>query len=109
MNSVIFIISKLQMHKGAVLELLLKISVPLLFKIPFDNWKKWLVSELKLFKSNCQSLKEVVPLDWKKQVGQNVESVVIWVEVLRRFEDAGKNRWTRVDFSLVMVAIDLGL
>ncbi|GFU22168.1 hypothetical protein TNCV_2060461 [Trichonephila clavipes] len=37
------------------------------------------------------------------------ESLVIWVEATRLLEDAGKNGWTKADFSFMMVAVDLGL
>ncbi|GFV05277.1 hypothetical protein TNCV_224901 [Trichonephila clavipes] len=47
-----------------------------------------------LITSNCQSLKEVVPFDRKRQVGQIEESLVIWVEEMRPLEDAGRNGWT---------------
>ncbi|GFS87936.1 hypothetical protein TNCV_3426861 [Trichonephila clavipes] len=34
------------------------------------------------------------------------KSLVIWVEAMRLLEDAGKNWWTMVDFSVVMIAVD---
>ena len=41
--------------------------------------------------SNCQSLKEVIS-----------------VEAILRLEDVGKNGWTVADFSVIMLAVDLG-
>ncbi|GFV19798.1 hypothetical protein TNCV_480241 [Trichonephila clavipes] len=57
--------------------------------------------------SNCQSLKEVVSLNEKRQVGQTGETLVIWVEAMRPLEDGGKNGCKIPDFSLMMVAVDL--
>ncbi|GFU14061.1 hypothetical protein TNCV_2536151 [Trichonephila clavipes] len=37
--------------------------------------------------SNCQSLKEVVPLNGKREVGEIGESLVIWVEAMRQLEN----------------------
>ncbi|GFX54739.1 hypothetical protein TNCV_2822601 [Trichonephila clavipes] len=39
--------------------------------------------------------------------GQIGESLVIWVEVMRPLEDAGKNGWTMADFSIMMRRIPL--
>ncbi|GFS60873.1 hypothetical protein TNCV_2002311 [Trichonephila clavipes] len=36
------------------------------------------------------------------------ESLVMWVEAMRPLEDASKNRWTMTDFSVMMVAVDIG-
>ncbi|GFV91268.1 hypothetical protein TNCV_897871 [Trichonephila clavipes] len=44
-----------------------------------------------------------------KEAGLKIgKSLVIWVEVMRPLEDAGKNGWTVADFSVMMVAVDLG-
>ncbi|GFX79538.1 uncharacterized protein TNCV_825271 [Trichonephila clavipes] len=40
--------------------------------------------------------------------GQIGESLVMWVEEMRPLEDAGKNGWTVADFSVMIVAVDLG-
>ncbi|GFU47912.1 hypothetical protein TNCV_4967221 [Trichonephila clavipes] len=56
-----------------------------------------------------QSLKEVVLLDRNKQVEQIGESLVMWVVAMRPLEDAGKDGWTMEDFSVVTVAVELGL
>ncbi|GFY14564.1 hypothetical protein TNCV_4827681 [Trichonephila clavipes] len=58
--------------------------------------------------STCQSLKDVVSLELKSQVGQIEESLVIWVEAMWSLEDADKNGWTVADFSVIMVTDDLG-
>ncbi|GFT39341.1 hypothetical protein TNCV_2422511 [Trichonephila clavipes] len=47
-------------------------------------------------------------IELKGEVGQIGESLVICFEVNRPIEDAGKNEWTVVDFSVTMVAVDLG-
>ncbi|GFY19375.1 hypothetical protein TNCV_4127621 [Trichonephila clavipes] len=75
----------------------------------FEQLKKCLAAGFELITSNCQSLKEVVSLDRKRNVGQIGESLVIRVEVMQPFEDAGKNGWTVADFSVMMIAVDLGL
>ncbi|GFU10167.1 hypothetical protein TNCV_3449501 [Trichonephila clavipes] len=38
----------------------------------------------------------------------NRSSLVISVEAMRPLEDAGKNGWAMADFSVMMVAVDLG-
>ncbi|GFU73900.1 hypothetical protein TNCV_555281 [Trichonephila clavipes] len=44
-----------------------------------------------------------------KEAGWQIgESLVMWVEAMRPLEDAGKNEWTMADFSVMMVAVDLG-
>ena len=60
-------------------------------QITFQQLKKCLASGFVLITSNFQSLIEVVSLHWKRPVGQIGESLVIWVETMRRFEDAGKD------------------
>ncbi|GFU93163.1 transposable element Tc1 transposase [Trichonephila clavipes] len=44
----------------------------------------------------------------KEGVGQIGESLVLWVKAMRLLEDDGKNEWTRADFSVMMIADDLG-
>ncbi|GFT16791.1 hypothetical protein TNCV_1333961 [Trichonephila clavipes] len=44
----------------------------------------------------------------KKQAGQIEESLVIWGESMRPSDDDGKSEWTVADFSIMMVAFDLG-
>ena len=60
-------------------------------QVTFQQLKKCLAAGFVLITSNFQSLTEVVSLDWKRPVGQIGESLVIWVEAMRRFEDAGKD------------------
>ncbi|GFY10066.1 hypothetical protein TNCV_1946111 [Trichonephila clavipes] len=69
---------------------------------------KCLAALLELIKSSCQSLKQVASLDGKMQAGQIGDSLVIWVEAMQPLEDAGKNRRTVTDFSVMMVEVDLG-
>ncbi|GFV39452.1 hypothetical protein TNCV_1231511 [Trichonephila clavipes] len=44
----------------------------------------------------------------KKEVGKIGESLAIWIKAMRPLEDAGKHGWTVADFSVMMVAVDLG-
>ncbi|GFT64979.1 hypothetical protein TNCV_3614931 [Trichonephila clavipes] len=53
-------------------------------------------------------VKEVISLNWKRQIGKIEESLVIWVEAMRQSEDAGKNGWKMVDFRVMMLAVDPG-
>ncbi|GFW32707.1 transposable element Tcb2 transposase [Trichonephila clavipes] len=55
-------------------------------------------SGFELITSNSPSLKEFVILDKTRQVGQIGEPLVIRVKAIQPLEDAGKNRWTIVDF-----------
>ncbi|GFV43778.1 hypothetical protein TNCV_4609361 [Trichonephila clavipes] len=64
--------------------------------------------------SNCQSLKEIVSFaqpayfSSTRQVGQMGESLVMCVEAKQPLEEAGKNGWKMADFSVMMIAVDLG-
>ncbi|GFW31277.1 hypothetical protein TNCV_2578581 [Trichonephila clavipes] len=46
-------------------------------------------------------------MELNRQVRQIGESLVIWVEAMQPFEDAGQNGWTMTDFSVMRVAVDL--
>ncbi|GFS59981.1 transposable element Tc1 transposase [Trichonephila clavipes] len=83
---------------------MVKISVALRFRIPFNDC---LAAGFELITSICQSLKGVVSLDWKRQVGQIGESLAIWVEAMRLLEDAGKNGWTVADFNIMLWCLAL--
>ncbi|GFW43921.1 hypothetical protein TNCV_231601 [Trichonephila clavipes] len=80
-------------------------SKEVLRKDTFQRLKKCFAAGFELIKSNCQSLKKIVSFEWKRQVGQIGESLIIWGQ--RTLEDAGKNGWTTADFSIVVVAADL--
>ncbi|GFY02730.1 hypothetical protein TNCV_3506101 [Trichonephila clavipes] len=59
--------------------------------------------------SNCQSLKEVVSLDPKEASWTNRRITRhLSRSDERPLEDSGKNGWTMADFSVMMVAVDLG-
>ncbi|GFS48162.1 transposable element Tc1 transposase [Trichonephila clavipes] len=73
----------------------------------FQRLKKCFAAGFELITNNCESLKEVVSLDSKKQVGQIGESLVKWGEAMRPSEDADTNGCIVADFS-VMVVVDIG-
>ncbi|GFS94093.1 hypothetical protein TNCV_3785781 [Trichonephila clavipes] len=61
--------------------------------------KKCFAEGFELITSNCHSLKKVVSLNRKRQVGQIGETLVIWVEAMRPLEEAGKNGCKMADDS----------
>lgn len=54
-------------------------------------------------------LKEVVPLDWKRKNGQIEESLNIWVEAIRRLQNAGKCVATITYLIIRMAVVDLDI
>ncbi|GFT67463.1 hypothetical protein TNCV_2360731 [Trichonephila clavipes] len=65
----------------------------------FQRLKKCLTAGFELITSNCHSLKEA---GWANRI----IVFVMWVEAIRPLGEAGKNEWTMVDLSVMMVAVD---
>ncbi|GFX94185.1 hypothetical protein TNCV_4292301 [Trichonephila clavipes] len=86
-----------------------KFSVELQFKIPSNDWKK---NDLRSIRAHYEQLSEfergrIIRLK-EAEIRQIGESLVIRVQKIRPLEDADKNGWTVPDFSVMMVAVDLG-
>ncbi|GFX65359.1 hypothetical protein TNCV_3169061 [Trichonephila clavipes] len=47
-------------------------------------------------------------IELKEAGWANRGPIIIWVEAMRPLKDAGKNGWKMADFSVMMVAVDLG-